>query len=453
MSCRRAVARRVLAAVVIVAAAAGLRAQDWRATALASFDEAWQTINDTFYDPSFGGLDWAAVRRELRPRAETAASPDEARAIIRDMLGRLKRSHFGLMSASSTETLPGAASIAIEFRILSGQVVVTRVIDASAAARAGLAAGQIVLAIDGTPASAIVGAAEGVDAKARQLDAWRRVNRAFHGAEGSTIVVRVSSGGEASARDAALPRSVEAGDVVTLGNLPPLHVTMDARALRTPAGRQVGLIAFNLWMTAVSDRLDAAIDRFRTAGGIVIDLRGNPGGLAGMMNGFAGHLMAEPSVLGTMRTRQASLSFRANPRVVTADGRRVKPFGGPVAILVDELTGSASETFAGALQSLGRARIFGRQTMGQALPASTKRLPNGDVLMYAIGDFVTSTGRSLEGDGVIPDEPVPLSPAALLAGRDDTVEAALRWLDLQAGGSPGAERGTCPNPGVIAILR
>ncbi len=53
----------------------------------------------------------------------------------------------------------------------------------------------------------------------------------------------------------------------------------------------------------------------------------------------------------------------------------VEPFAGPVAILVDELTGSTSETFAGALQSLGRARIFGRPTMGQALPALTGSCP------------------------------------------------------------------------------
>ncbi len=94
-----------------------------------------------------------------------------------------------------------------------------------------------------------------------------------------------------------------------------------------------------------------------------------------------------------MHTRgRPTLEFRVNPRLSTADGRRVRPFAGPVAMLVDGLTASASECFAGALQSLGRARVFGRPTMGQALPASTKRLPDGDVLLYAIGDFVTATG-------------------------------------------------------------
>jgi hypothetical protein len=106
---------------------------------------------------------------------------------------------------------------------------------------------------------------------------------------------------------------------------------------------------------------------------------------------------------------------------------------------VDELTASASETFAAGMQSLKRARVFGAQTMGQALPASTRRLPNGDVLMHAVGDFVTATGQSVEGDGVIPDEAVPIAPAALAAGRDPVLEAALAWIDRR----PLASADTC----------
>jgi carboxyl-terminal processing protease len=148
-----------------------------------------------------------------------------------------------------------------------------------------------------------------------------------------------------------------------------------------------------------------------------------------MIRGVAGHLFTEQVVLGRMKMRDSELEFPANPRVVMPDGRLVEPFAGPVAVLVDELTASASECFAGGLQSLGRARIFGRTTAGQALPASTRRLPNGDVLMYVVGDFVTATGQRLEGAGVIPEEPVTLAVDALRAGRDPDLEAALRWLD------------------------
>ena len=62
----------------------------------------------------------------------------------------------------------------------------------------------------------------------------------------------------------------------------------------------------------------------------------------------------------------------------------------------------------------------------------TKQLPNGDVLMYAIGDFTTSSGKRLEGTGVTPDVVVPLAPKSLAAGRDDALEAVLRWVDRGA---------------------
>src|SRR5207342_622340 len=92
----------------------------------------------------------------------------------------------------------------------------------------------------------------------------------------------------------------------------------------------------------------------------------------------------------------------------------------PGSILVDAMSGSVTECFAGGMQSIGRARVFGQTSMGQALPALFDSLPNGDLLIHAYGDFVTADGTRLEGRGVIPDEAVPLERADLLAGRDRT---------------------------------
>jgi carboxyl-terminal processing protease len=426
--------RRWLALVAVVLLAPAVHArQDWRTPALASFDDVWRTVADTFYDPTFGGLDWNAVRVELRPKAEGAESADAVRRVIAEMLGRLKRSHFVLLSSSpgSDDVLPGEATLPIDIRVIPAGVVITHVEGGSAAQHAGLAPGQMVVAVDGYAIPAGPDVAPGADARAQALDLWRRVFRALHGAGGSVVEVRVRDQ-DGLEKSVHLARVAESGETVTLGNLPPLHVRVSAHAVETPGRRRVGVITFNIWMPAVDGLVSAAVDTFRHADGLVFDLRGNPGGLAGMIQGIAGHILAEPALLGRMQTREGELKFAANPRRATPDGRRVDPYAGPVAILVDELTGSASECFAGALQSLGRARIFGRETMGQALPAVTKRLPNGDVFMYALGDFVTGTGRRLEGEGVVPDQIIPLGAAelaALSAGRDPVVEAAVRWLD------------------------
>jgi carboxyl-terminal processing protease len=421
--------RRIPVVLVACLAATGLAPQDWRARALESFDVAWQTIHDTYYDPAFGGVDWQAVRDEFRPRAAAAASQDEVRAVIREMLGRLAQSHFVLLSSTPSDALPGSAVVPIELRVSNGDAIVTAVRAGSSAARAGLRAGTRVLAIDGETHEVWIAGVQATSLRARDVEVWRRAFRALHGALGSVAQLRVRLP-DGTEQTVGVARELEPGQVVTLGNLPPMHVRTDVRELRTPRGRRAGLIGFNVWMAAASPAIESGIDRFRADDGIIFDLRGNPGGLLLMIGGVAGHVMADASrPLGRMQTRQAPLVLAINPRLSTADGRRVEPYAGPVAVLVDELTGSASECFAGGLQSLGRARIFGRQSMGQVLPATTKKLPMGDVLMFAIGDFVTATGRRLEGAGVTPDEAQPLSISDLAAGRDAPLEAALAWID------------------------
>jgi carboxyl-terminal processing protease len=140
--------------------------------------------------------------------------------------------------------------------------------------------------------------------------------------------------------------------------------------------------------------------------------------------GVAGHF-GTPS--GTAKMRAQSLSCVANPRRVDTRAQRVTPFAGPVALLVDELSISTTEIFAGGLQALGRARVFGSQTSGQALPSVPERLPNGDILYHAIADFLSPVGKPLEGAGVTPDEITPVTRRALLAGKDPARDAALAW--------------------------
>lgn len=419
--------RRRWLAIVAAALAAVVLPRAQGAPGLAVFDEVWRTVNDTYYDPAFGGLDWAAVRAEFRPKAEAATSIDEARRVITAMLARLRQSHFALIARSASladdTALPGEARVDLDFRLLDGDAVVTSV-GGRVATGPPLRAGSRLVAIDGRAFPPVPAATP-----SERLHQWRRLNAALHGEAGAVAVIDIVDPAGVRRR-VSLPRVLPRGARVQFGNLPPMRARVDRDEQRTPSGRRVGVIGFNIWMAQVDGPIAEAVDAFRAADGLVIDLRGNPGGLAAMIMGVAGHLVDRPDLLGTMRTRQVpQLRFVVNPRRSMPDGRAVTPFAGPVAILVDEMTASASECFAGALQDLGRARVFGRTSMGQALPASTRTLVNGDVLEYVVGDFLTGRGRSLEGAGVVPDEAQPLSMASLAAGVDAPLAAALAWID------------------------
>src|SRR5262249_20269927 len=155
------------------------------------------------------------------------------------------------------------------------------------------------------------------------------------------------------------------------------------------------------------------------AEGFILDLRGNPGGLIMMAQGMGGWFVDRPGLrLGTTTYRKGFQHAILNPREAT--------YTGPLAILVDEFSMSSSEIMAGGLQGLKRARVFGTRTPGAALPSLFLRLPNGDRLQYVIADYVSVSGQRLEGNGVQPDEVVPLSRRGLPAGRGPRPGAAGR---------------------------
>jgi carboxyl-terminal processing protease len=350
------------------------------------------------------------------------------------MLGRLGLSHFALIPSGRDTT--GAAPTdssgdpGFDVRLVGSELLVTNVEPAGGAAAAGVRTGWRLVSLDAMPVFELMSRLpETMPDRLRQVEVWRMVETRLRGPQRSTTSLMFDDG----QRDigVAVERRPETGQPASVGNLPTMYVRVDSEERRTEHGATAGVIRFNVWMPGVDPLFQQAIDKFRTKNGIVIDLRGNPGGLAAMIMGISGHFLTERKPLGTMKTRDAELRFAANPRLVNAAGQRVEPYAGPVAILVDSMTGSASECFAGGMQAIGRARVFGQTSMGQALPAFFDKLPNGDVLIHATGDFVTADGTRLEGRGVVPDEPVTLARADLLAGRDATLEAALRWIDRQ----------------------
>jgi carboxyl-terminal processing protease len=422
---------RLLLAGVLVASGAVLDAQPTRA--LETFDKAWTIIRDTHFDVTMNGVDWETVRTELRPRAAEAGTDSELRAVIREMLGKLGQSHFALIPSTADASTGGrldlSAGPGFDFRLVGNVLLVTRVVAGGPASDAGVRPGWTLTAIGSTDAARLLSTIpQDVPARIRNVEVWRAVETHLRGSSGTQIELTFQDG---DSRNVAvkLEREPDAGEPARVGNLPTMAVRVESESRKTPNGKSAGIIAFNVWMPSVDGRFQAAVDRLRSADGMVLDLRGNPGGLAAMLMGISGHFLTERKVLGTMKTRETQLRFTANPRQVSAAGERVTPFGGPVAILVDSLTGSASECFAGGMQSIGRARVFGQSSMGQALPAVFDRLPNGDTLIHAYGDFVTADGTRLEGRGVVPDEEVPLTRQDLLAGRDATLERALHWID------------------------
>ena len=117
---------------------------------LDTFNKVWNTVNEKHYDPTFNGVDWAKVRADYLPKAQAAKTDEEFHAVLRQMLGELKLSHFGVFqqAAAVAGTADVPAIVGIDVIWLDGVPVIERVQKGSRAEAAGLLPGFVIRSID-----------------------------------------------------------------------------------------------------------------------------------------------------------------------------------------------------------------------------------------------------------------------------------------------------------------
>jgi carboxyl-terminal processing protease len=409
--------------------------------ARATFDSAVAIIGRTYFDSTFRGVPWAQLADSLRPIVEAARERSATRSAIRTMLDRLGESHFavvdGTLAADAAPEATEMRSLGVEVRWIEASVTISALRPDGPGARAGLRRGSRIVAVNGCALEPELRALrEQLPAALVGTRALARARELLMPRDSAPVRLTVDTG-RATPRLATVTvaPAILSERLARLGNLGFIPFDVDADRVRH-GDREIGVIRFTAWVPPAVAPIDSAVDRFRDADGIIIDLRGNLGGIGGMVMGVGGHFIDSVVTLGTMRQRSSTLRFVTNPRRVSTAGVRVTPYAGPLAILIDPQSLSTSEFFAGAMQAVGRARLFGERTGGMALPAIAERLPNGDLLYHAIADFVDAGNRRLEGIGVTPDVAPSVTRAALLDGADPVYDAAIAWMRSQPRSTP-----------------
>lgn len=402
-----------------------------------TFDIVWARLQSSGFKGEHEQLDWVALKAKHQPDIEKAQDIAALRREINELLQDLRASHLVLIPA---EAMPqagksfevGNGELGMRLTIVDGRFLVEQVIDGFPAQRAGIRPGWVVERIgDFDAASTLTALAKASPDAARrgstmlQLHANDLVDAVSPGAR-IALQLRDLAG---EARDVSLT-AVANPDIqtVSLPGLPPMPLRFSQRKLSARDGDCVLYVEFNQWAMPVYDRFVAALREHGGCRGVVIDLRGNSGGLMASMSAVGGLFFDKPVSLGTLITSGGDLKLTALPRQVTDDGRDVRRFSGPLAILTDRASVSCSDMFPAGMQALQRARIFGDTSAGMALPAGVAPLPSGDRLMYPMADYVDAKGRRIESIGVIPDAPSAPTAAALRAGRDPALDAALAWI-------------------------
>ncbi len=176
-----------------------------------------------------------------------------------------------------------------------------------------------------------------------------------------------------------------------------IHVAAVSEELVLP---DYGVARIRSFQAGVSDDLRGAIDRLQSENdgpldGLVLDLRGNPGGLLAEAITVSDVFLSSGEIVSTRGAHVRDESWSAS--------RAPTRYRGPLVVLVDGGTASASEIVAGALQDQGRAVVIGTQTYGKGSVQSVLDLADGSGLKLTISLYYTPLGRSIQGEGIHPD--------------------------------------------------
>jgi C-terminal processing protease CtpA/Prc len=237
---------------------------------LAVFDDAWETIQERYYDSKFHGIDWQAQRATFRPAAARAGKPHEFYDVLRQMIGSLKDAHTRVYSPDEKFDWwnPRFITVGLTVREVEGVPTVIQVEAGSAAARTEVKAGDVIVSIDDQPVAEAIKQRLRYSGLSDESNArYRAVGALFEGPAGTDVKVTWSNR-KGKQKSAVLQRYWNQRELgfnnQRKGNI---------AVLRIDAFTQTVAADFTKMLPAVLEGAE----------GIVLDLRSNGGGDAEAM--------------------------------------------------------------------------------------------------------------------------------------------------------------------------
>lgn len=343
------------------------------------YDEAWDIVADDF----FGDLPSPADRTHGAIQGSLAAIGDPYTFFVAPEPAQREQ-----------EQLQGQfGGIGAQLELTDDGRIRLRPMVERPAALAGVLEGDILTAIDGRPVAGLA------DDPAALPDA---VANLLRGPAGSPVRIAVLR------RDAPLDFTITRAVI----ELP----SVSWRPLEQAPG--LGYIRIERFSALTNKEVRQALAGLREAGAagrIILDLRGNPGGLLDAGVDVAGLFLDGDLVVSERTAEGSQKDYRAAGRGDAAAAQ--------IVALVDHGTASAAEIVAGALQDHGRARLVGETTYGKGSVQRVHRLSDDSAVHVTYARWYTPAGRQIDGHGLAPD--LPVSP---IDGSDAPLAAAIGLL-------------------------
>ncbi|MGZ3711382.1 MAG: S41 family peptidase [Bdellovibrionota bacterium] len=310
------------------------------------------------------------------------------------------------VSDSLSDATEDFVGIGANLQDLNGHAIVQSPIDGGPAQKAGVMANDIIVAVDD------------VSVEGTALD---DVVKKIRGIEGTIAKIKFMRKGS------PVEISIQRGRIV-IENVTP--------AMRSDLGEQYGYIKLRNFMdNNACARIEGMVKKFEAqkAKGIILDLRGNGGGLLDQANCIGGLFVGRKVIVKVKDLESDTFND------MTATKNQVTKL--PLAVLIDSGSASASEILSGALQDYKRAWILGERSFGKASVQAPQAFKGNDKIMFyhTIQRFYQPSGRTNQIVGILPDLVVPVKPDATEEERFSLHEGDYFPNALAAVGEPWKE--------------
>ncbi len=341
-------------------------------------DEVWQIVNDEYVDNTFNKVDWQATRQQLLSKNYT--SKEQAYVAIREALKPLGDRYtrfldpeqFKALTSQTSGELSGVG-IRMGLNDQTKTLMVVEPIENSPASKAGVKAGDGILAIDG---------------KTTKGMSLEDASSLIRGEVGTGVTLKLSRDGK-GVFDVSLTRAQIELPSVSYG-------------VKQEGQVRVGYISLNEFSSHAAEQMERAIKNLgkENVQAYLLDLRGNPGGLLQSSVEIARMWMDNGPIVTTIDRKGGKQEFAANHTSLTKL---------PLAVLVDNNSASASEILTGALKDSKRATVVGSQTFGKAVVQSVHSLSDGSGLAVTISRYYPPNMEDINHVGITPDIKIDLT--------------------------------------------
>ena len=349
------------------------------------FDSNWQTIKNEYYDSTFNHQHWSRWKNHYRNKIKTA---DDVKVATETMLASLDDPYSRYLNKEefvkqNTNIASKIYGIGVSIVNTGGKIKIINVIEQTPAQFADLKNGDIILAVNGKDINGL---------------SVSQVSGMVKGAPNTLVSLDILRG------NTKLTKQI-------------IRKEIAIKSIKSSVEDEIGYIQISSFISStVPNEFLEALENTSKSKGLIIDLRGNTGGLLSNAVFIANLFIDEGrlvSIVGRNGYRYDVMAQNTNVDI-----------NKPVVILIDSTSASATEILAGAMKDYHRAKLVGSKTYGKGMVQKIIPMPNETGLNLTIAKYLTPHGSDINKRGISPDLRVNFTKSDLETRTDSQLEKA-----------------------------